>query len=235
MTFLALTDFSVSTFCSASAWNSISLPARRAGNEMLFQALAEQNVETLNSVSAKKVIASCPHCLHTLRNDYPQFGGNYDVVHHTQLLARLVAEGKLMADRQVARSVVYHDSCYLGRWNGEFDAPRSILGSGKLAAGLAEPERRKKHGMCCGAGGARMFMEEESPRVNELRTDELLATGADAIAVACPFCNIMITDGVKARDADERVAVRDVSELLADSLPDVPVQALTGRQSAANR
>ncbi len=207
-------------------------PARRAGNEMLFQMQAESNIETLNRAGAVKVVTSCPHCLHTLRHDYPQFGGNYEVVHHTQLLARLVGEGRLKSDKQVARSVVYHDSCYLGRWNGEFEAPRAILGSLKLAAGVTEPERRKKHGMCCGAGGARMFMEEESPRVNETRTDELLATGADAIAVACPFCNIMITDGVKARDADERVSVRDVSELLADSLPDVPVSSLTRRPSA---
>jgi Fe-S oxidoreductase len=207
-------------------------PARRAGNEMLFQMQAEANVETLNGTGVTKVVTSCPHCLHTLRHDYPQFGGNYEVVHHTQLLARLVAEGKLVPDKQVAKSVTYHDSCYLGRWNGEFEAPRAILARLDLPRGLAEPERKKKHGFCCGAGGARMFMEEDSPRVNQNRTDELLATGADAIAVACPFCNIMITDGVKARDADERVVVRDVAELLADSLPDVPLSSLTRRPSA---
>ena len=207
-------------------------PARRAGNEMLFQMQAEANVETLNGTGVTKVVTSCPHCLHTLRHDYPQFGGNFDVVHHTQLLARLVAEGKLTPEKQVAKSVTYHDSCYLGRWNGEFDAPREILASMDLPRGVAEVARSKKHGFCCGAGGARMFMEEASPRVNENRTDELLATGADAIAVACPFCNIMITDGVKARDADEKVTVRDVAELLADSLPDVPVSSLTRRPSA---
>jgi Fe-S oxidoreductase len=207
-------------------------PARRAGNEMLFQMQAEANVETLNATGVTRVVTSCPHCLHTLRHDYPQFGGNYEVVHHTQLLAHLVAEGKLVPEKQVARSVTYHDSCYLGRWNGEFEAPRAILASMDLPRGVAEPERRKKHGFCCGAGGARMFMEEDSPRVNQNRTDELLATGADAIAVACPFCNIMITDGVKARDADEKVVVRDVAELLADSLPDVPLSALTRRPSA---
>jgi len=207
-------------------------PARRAGNEMLFQMQAEANIETLNGTGVTKVVTSCPHCLHTLRQDYPQFGGNYDVVHHTQLLARLVAEGKLVPEKRVATRVTYHDSCYLGRWNGEFEAPRAILAGMDLPRGLAEPARNKKHGFCCGAGGARMFMEEEPPRVNENRTDELLATGADAIAVACPFCNIMITDGVKARDADERVTVRDVSELLADSLPDVPLSSLTRRPSA---
>ncbi len=193
---------------------------------------AEANVETINATGVTKVVTSCPHCLHTLRHDYPQFGGNYEVVHHTQLLARLVAEGKLVPEKQVARSVTYHDSCYLGRWNGEFEAPRAILASMDLPRGVTEPARAKKHGFCCGAGGARMFMEEESPRVNENRTDELLGTGADAIAVACPFCNIMITDGVKARDADERVTVRDVAELLADSLPDVPLSSLTRRPSA---
>ncbi|HWM86677.1 MAG TPA: (Fe-S)-binding protein [Kofleriaceae bacterium] len=207
-------------------------PARRAGNEMLFQMQAEANIETLNGTGVTKVVTSCPHCLHTLRQDYPQFGGNYDVVHHTQLLARLVAEGKLVPEKRVATRVTYHDSCYLGRWNGEFEAPRAILAGMDLPRGLAEPARNKKHGFCCGAGGARMFMEEEPPRVNENRTDELLGTGADAIAVACPFCNIMITDGVKARDADERVTVRDVSELLADSLPDVPLSSLTRRPSA---
>ena len=207
-------------------------PARRAGNEMLFQMQAEQNVTTLNEAKAQKVIASCPHCLHTLRHDYPQFGGNFEVTHHTQLLAKLIADGKVVPEKQVAKSVTYHDSCYLGRWNGEFDAPREILGALDIPRGLAEPERNRRHGMCCGAGGARMFMEEESPRVNQNRTDELIGTGAETIAVACPFCNIMITDGVKARDAEENVRVVDVSELLAESLPDVPLSALTRRPSA---
>jgi len=205
-------------------------PARRAGNEMLFQMQAEANIEVLNQQKTRKVIASCPHCLHTLRHDYPQFGGDYEVVHHTQLLATLIKDGKLRPEKQVTRSVTYHDSCYLGRWNGEFEAPRAILAGLNLPrGGTREPERRKRHGMCCGAGGARMFMEEESPRVNEIRTDELLATGAETIAVACPFCNIMITDGVKARDAEEKVAVLDVSELLAESLPDVPASSLVRR------
>jgi Fe-S oxidoreductase len=207
-------------------------PARRAGNEMLFQMQAEANVEVLNEARARVVIASCPHCLHTLRHDYPQFGGNFEVVHHTQLLAALVADGKIVPEKQVAKSVTYHDSCYLGRWNGEFDAPRAVLDSLDIPRGTMEPERRKQHGMCCGAGGARMFMEEDGPRVNENRTDELMATGAETIAVACPFCNIMITDGVKARDAEEKVSVMDVSELLASSLPDVPASSLVRRPPA---
>jgi Fe-S oxidoreductase len=207
-------------------------PARRAGNEMLFQMQAEANMETFREAKVQKVIASCPHCLHTLRHDYPQFGADFEVIHHTQLLARLIADGKVTPAKQVTKSVTYHDSCYLGRWNGEFDAPRDILGALDIPRGLTEPERNKRHGMCCGAGGARMFMEEESPRVNQVRTDELIATGAETIAVACPFCNIMITDGVKARDAEDKVRVMDVSELLAESLPDVPLSALTRRPSA---
>src|SRR5262249_26923178 len=149
------------------------------------------------------------------------------------LLARLVAEGKLKPEKQPAKSVTFHDSCYLGRWNGEFEAPRAILGAIDIPRGLVEPERRKRHGFCCGAGGARMFMEEESPRVNQERTDELMATGADTIAVACPFCNIMLTDGVKGRDAEERVAVKDVAELLAEAVPDVPASALVRPRASA--
>jgi Fe-S oxidoreductase len=153
-------------------------------------------------------------------------------MHHTQVLAALVADGKIVPEKQVAKSVTYHDSCYLGRWNGEFDAPRALLDSLDIPRGTLEPERRKRHGMCCGAGGARMFMEEDGPRVNENRTDELMATGAETIAVACPFCNIMITDGVKARDAEDKVSVMDVSELLASSLPDVPASSLVRRPPA---
>jgi Fe-S oxidoreductase len=205
-------------------------PARRAGNEMLFQMQAEQNIETLNEVGATKVVTSCPHCLHTLRQDYPQFGGNFEVIHHTQLLAHLVETEKLKPEGNVADKVVYHDSCYLGRWNGEYDAPRKVLEAIPTTDGLVEAKRSRRHGFCCGAGGGRMFMEEEGERVNENRTDELLDTGSDAIAVACPFCNIMMTDGVKARSADEDVRVLDVAELLAQSVPDVPVSALTRKR-----
>ncbi len=192
-------------------------PARRAGNEMLFQAQAEQNVSTLNEAKAKKVLTSCPHCLHTLRHDYPQFGGNFEVIHHTQLLQHLIAEKKITPKRKPVASVTYHDSCYLGRWNREFEAPRDVLATLSQSA-PKEVARSREHGFCCGAGGARMFMEEGNPRVNDNRTEELLATGASAIAVACPFCNIMVTDGVKAKSAEEHVRVADVSELLAESL-----------------
>jgi Fe-S oxidoreductase len=206
-------------------------PAGRAGNELLFQTLAEANVETLNGAGVQKIVTSCPHCLHTLRHDYPQFGGNWEVIHHTQLLAHLVETGALKPESS-AGTVTFHDSCYLGRWNGEFEAPRRVLGA-VAEGGVREVARSRRHGFCCGAGGGRMFMEEEGPRVNENRTDELLATGAKAIAVACPFCNIMMTDGVKARSRDEDVAVLDVAELLARSIPDVPAGSLVRKKTAA--
>jgi Fe-S oxidoreductase len=206
-------------------------PARRAGNELLFQMQAETNIEALDKAGAKKVVTSCPHCLHTLRQDYPQFGGNYEVVHHSQLLAHLL-ETKKLAPARSGQRMTFHDSCYLGRWNGEFDAPRSVLSS--VSERLTEVKRNREHGFCCGAGGARMFMEEESPRVNENRTDELLATEADTIAVACPFCNIMMTDGVKARNQDENVTVQDVSEILADAIPDVPAASLVRKRDRSS-
>jgi Fe-S oxidoreductase len=205
-------------------------PARRAGNEMLFQMLAEQNVETLNATGVKKVLTSCPHCLHTLKNDYPQLGGDYEVVHHTQLLARLVADGKLTPERSPVETLTYHDSCYLGRWNREFDAPRAVIEAIGAPGGFKEMTRNKRHGFCCGAGGGRMFMEEPGERVNENRTDEILAADVEAVAVACPFCNIMLTDGMKARDRED-VKVLDVAELMAQSLPDVPLSALTRKRS----
>jgi Fe-S oxidoreductase len=205
-------------------------PARRSGNEMLFQMHAEQNVTTLNAVGAKKVITSCPHCLHTLKNDYPQFGGNFEVIHHTQLIAHLLGEGRLRPEPTAATAVTYHDSCYLGRWNGEFDAPRSILEA--LEPGrITEMKRNKRHGFCCGAGGGRMFMEEHGDRVNLNRTDEVIAAKVDTVAVACPFCNIMLTDGMKARNVDEKIQVLDVAELVARSIPDVPLTALTRKRA----
>ena len=201
-------------------------PARRSGNEMLFQMQAETNIEVMNEAGVKKVIASCPHCLHTLKQDYPQFGGEYEVIHHTQLLAHLIEKGDLKPEGNAGRSVVYHDSCYLGRWNNEYDAPRKVLDAAGFSEGRSEVPRSKQHGFCCGAGGGRMFMEEHGPKVNENRTDELLDTKAEIIAVACPFCNTMITDGVKSRDKDEEVQVMDVSEILAASIPDVPLTSV---------
>jgi Fe-S oxidoreductase len=207
-------------------------PARRAGNEMLFQALAEQNVETLKSVNAKKVVTSCPHCLHTLRNDYPQFGGNFEVVHHTQLIDHLYKDGKLKSEKSPVDTITYHDSCYLGRWNREFDAPRDVIAAVGAPGGIKELTRSKRHGFCCGAGGARMFMEEtEGERVNLNRTDEIIAAKVEAVAVACPFCNIMLTDGMKQRNVDDKIQVLDVAELVAASIPDVPVDRLVRKKN----
>jgi Fe-S oxidoreductase len=207
-------------------------PARRAGNEMLFQAMAEQNVETLNSVGAKKVITSCPHCLHTLRHDYPQFGGNFEVVHHTQLISHLMEQGKLKPEPTTTGSVTYHDSCYLGRWNQEFKAPRDIVAAVAASGEVQELPRSGRHGFCCGAGGGRMFMEEHGDRVNFNRTDEIIASKATTVAVACPFCNIMLTDGMKQRNVEDTIAVLDVAELVARGIPDVPVSALVRRKTA---
>lgn len=206
-------------------------PARRAGNEMLFQMLAEQNVETLKTAGVKKVVTSCPHCLHTLRHDYPQFGGDFEVIHHTQLISHLIDKKQLQVGGSPVDRVTYHDSCYLGRWNKEFDAPRNILDALEPAGGVTELVRSKRHGFCCGAGGGRMFMEEhEGERVNFNRTDEIIATEVDAVAVACPFCNIMITDGVKQRNKDEELKVLDIAELVAQSF-DVPASRLTRKRS----
>jgi Fe-S oxidoreductase len=213
-------------------------PARRAGNEMLFQALAEQNVETLKSVNARKIVTSCPHCLHTLRHDYPQFGGEFEVVHHTQLIDHLYKTGKLVSEHAPSGAITYHDSCYLGRWNREFDAPRDVIRAvlapgGDDGRGYRELVRSKRHGFCCGAGGGRMFMEEtEGERVNLNRTDEIIAAEVSTVAVACPFCNIMLTDGMKQRNRDEQIAVLDVAELVAASIPDVPVDRLVRKKTS---
>ena len=207
-------------------------PARRTGNEMMFQMLAEQNVETLKTANAKKVIASCPHCLHTLKHDYPQFGGSFEVIHHTQLLDHLFKTGQLKTEKSSIGSITYHDSCYLGRWNREFDAPRDVIAATGLE--VTELTRNKRHGFCCGAGGGRMFMEEHGERVNDNRADEIIAAEVEAVAVACPFCNIMLTDGMKTRNVEDKVAVLDVAELVAQSLPDVPVGNLVRRRRAPN-
>lgn len=192
-------------------------PARRAGNEYLFQTQAEANVTAINDAKIRKVIASCPHCFHTIKNEYPQFGGKYEVIHHSQLLAHLLAEKKITIEHPVAQRLTYHDSCYLGRWNGEYDAPRAIARAASKE--YVEMNRSKEHGFCCGGGGGRMWMEERiGTRVNNNRTEEILATGAEVAAVACPFCTIMITDGVKAKNMEEKVQVLDVAEVIAKSL-----------------
>ncbi|GIJ62189.1 Fe-S oxidoreductase [Virgisporangium aurantiacum] len=193
-------------------------PARRMGQELLFQEKAQQNVATLNEAGVRRIVVTCAHCFNALANEYPQLGGNYEVMHHTQLLARLVAEGRLVPAHPVDATVTYHDPCYLGRHNRVFSPPRDILGS---VPGLTfnEMPRNRTTSFCCGAGGARMWMEEKiGTRINENRTDEALATGADVVTAACPYCIVMLTDGVATRvqqgKAAEEVRVADVSDLL---------------------
>ncbi len=188
-------------------------PARRMGNEYVFQAAAEENVSTLNEAGVKKIIASCPHCFNTLANEYPDFGGEYEVIHHSELLARLVAEGRLAPKRDDALKVTYHDSCYLARHNDVLQAPRD------LAAAVGSPlemARNKRETFCCGAGGAHMWMEERAGAINENRVREAAETGADTLAVACPYCTVMLSDGVQSVGADLRVA--DIATLLAESV-----------------
>jgi Fe-S oxidoreductase len=195
-------------------------PARRMGNEYLFQTLAEQNVETLNGLGVTRIVANCPHCFNTLRNEYPDYGGTYEVIHHTQLIARLIADGRLRPEHDVASSLTYHDPCYLGRHNEVYQAPRDVLDK---IPGLrtVEMHRHKERGFCCGAGGARMWMEERlGKRINVERTDEALSTGADSLGVACPYCLIMLDDGVKARG--EQMGVLDVAQVVAASLAAPP-------------
>jgi Fe-S oxidoreductase len=196
-------------------------PARRMGNEFLFQSLAEQNIETMNAVGVTKVIANCPHCFNTLRNEYPQYGGDYEVIHHTELLGRLVAEGRLRPTESVEALVAYHDPCYLGRHNQVYDAPRDVL-AGVPGVQTVEMPRHKERGMCCGAGGARMWMEEGiGKRINAERMDEAATTGADTVGVACPYCLIMLDDGARGRGDDTQVL--DIAQLVRRSLPDEPL------------
>ena len=193
-------------------------PARRIGNEFVFQMLAQQNVETLQEANVKKIVATCPHCFNTLGNEYEQLGLKVEVVHHTQLLAHLVATGKLTPVAPVDGGVTYHDPCYLGRHNRVFDAPRELLGSA-IEGGLTEMPRNSERSFCCGAGGARMWMEEKiGKRINIERTEEALSTGAKTIAVGCPFCYTMIGDGVTAKAQQENVEVVDVATVLLRSL-----------------
>ena len=207
-------------------------PARRAGNEFLFQQQAAENIEAMNEAKVRKIVTSCPHCFHTIKNEYPQLGGQYEVVHHSQLLSQLLESGRLKADTKLDQKVTYHDSCYLGRWNGEYDAPRSVLGA--VASGeLLELNRSKKHGFCCGAGGGRMWQEEKGPRVNRNRTQEILESGAAVAAVACPFCTIMITDGVKDAGAEEKLQVLDIAEVVRKSLKNIQAKKQAAADAAA--
>jgi Fe-S oxidoreductase len=210
-------------------------PARRMGHEYLFQQLAEENVGTLNAAGVRKIVTQCPHCFNTLRNEYPDFGGRYEVVHHTQLLARLMKEGRLRPSRDVEALVTYHDPCYLGRHNGVYREPRSVL---DRIPGVRQVEmpRHAERGFCCGAGGARMWMEEHlGKRVNMERTDEAAATGADVLGVACPFCMVMLDDGVKAKQAD--MEVLDVAQVVSRAIgleegrPEVPATVATEHET----
>jgi Fe-S oxidoreductase/nitrate reductase gamma subunit len=193
--------------------------ARRSGNEYIFQMLAMQNVETFDSMGVKKIITQCPHCFNVLKNDYPQLGGNYEVMHHSQLLDQLVSEGRLsLAGASLEERVTYHDSCYLGRHNDVYLAPRRVVGA-LGGIDLVEMPRNGTRGMCCGAGGARMWMEENvGKKVNTERSQEAIATGASRIAVACPFCYVMFDDGVKGEGKDEEVRVQDIAEILLEAI-----------------
>jgi Fe-S oxidoreductase len=198
-------------------------PARRMGNEFVYSMLAQQNIETLNEAGAKTIVASCPHCFNTIANEYPQLGGNYEVVHHTQLLSRLVAEGKLTPVTPVEEKITYHDPCFLGRHNKVFSAPREIM---EQVPGVQSQEmhRCKERGFCCGAGGARMWMEERiGKRINTERIDEALSTDPDTVSTACPYCLVMLGDAIAAKkssgEAKESLEVVDVAQLLARSVP----------------
>jgi Fe-S oxidoreductase len=196
-------------------------PARRAGNEYLFQMLAEQNVETLNGygVDKKTVITACPHCFNTLANEYSDFGGSYDVVHHSDFLNGLLVAGRLVPTKPVRGKIVYHDSCYLGRYNQVYDSPRQILQSIEGVELTEVDYWNRNKGLCCGAGGAQMFMEEQgSERVNSKRTLQLLDTGATTIASACPFCMTMLTDGLKEREKESEIAQLDLAEILVQAI-----------------
>ncbi len=196
-------------------------PARRAGNEFLFQMMAYNNIQLLNNYGVKKIVTACPHCFNIFRNEYPELGGQYEVMHHTAFLQQLIDEGKIRIKEGgpfKGKRITYHDSCYLGRANTIYEAPRKVLEA--LDAELVEMKRCRSKGLCCGAGGAQMFKEEEkgTTRVNFERSQEALGTGAGVIAAACPFCNTMLTDGVKHEEKEDAVKVMDIAELIASSI-----------------
>jgi Fe-S oxidoreductase len=196
-------------------------PARRAGNEFLFQMMAYNNIQVLNGYGIKKIVTTCPHCFNIFKNEYPELGGKFDVIHHTTLLQQLIDEGKIKMQEGGSfkgKKITYHDSCYLGRGNDIYEAPRKVLEA--LDVELVEMKRCRSNGLCCGAGGAQMFKEEEKGdlRINLERTNEAIDTGANIIAAACPFCNTMMTDGVKNREKENEVAVMDVAEIVVASM-----------------
>jgi Fe-S oxidoreductase len=196
-------------------------PARRAGNEFLFQMMAYQNIQILNGYEIKRIVTTCPHCFNVLKNEYPALGGNYEVIHHTSFLDELINAGKIKftdSNEWKGKTITYHDSCYLGRANEIYEAPRNVLE--QLSASLVEMKRCKSNGLCCGAGGAQMFKEEEKgdTRINFERADDALSTNAKTVASACPFCNTMIADGIKNREQEENVEVLDIAEMVAKAI-----------------
>lgn len=195
-------------------------PARRAGNEFLFQMQAMSNIQVLNGYGVQKIVTACPHCFNTLKNEYPDLGGTYEVLHHSQFLQQLIDEGKVVPKDGAAfkgRKITLHDSCFLGRANGVYEAPRNVLQA--LDAELVEMKRCRTKGLCCGAGGAQMFKDAEpgAKEINIERTEEALGTGANTIAVGCPFCMTMLADGVKNKEREAEVKVQDIAELIAES------------------
>ncbi len=195
-------------------------PAKRAGNEFLFQMQAMNNITVLNGYQVKKIVCGCPHCFNTIKNEYPELGGNYEVMHHSQLLQQLIDEGKLKVEGEVfkGKKITFHDPCYLGRGNDVYEAPRSVIE--KLDVELVEMKRSRSNGLCCGAGGAQMFKEPEPGKkdINIERTEEALALNPSTIAVGCPFCMTMMTDGVKNFNKEDSVKVKDIAELIAEAM-----------------
>ena len=196
-------------------------PARRAGNEFIFQMLAAQNIQTLNGYEIKKIVTACPHCFNTIKNEYPALGGHYEVTHHSAFLQSLINEGRIkMKDggEFKGKKITYHDSCYLGRVNGIYEAPRDVLK--QLDADLVEMKRCKTNGLCCGAGGGQMFKEDEpgNKRINVERVEDVMESGAKIVAANCPFCITMLQDGIKAKDQQDDIMVYDLSELIIQSM-----------------
>ncbi len=194
-------------------------PAKRAGNEFLFQMQAMMNIQVLNAYEAKKIVTACPHCFNTLKNEYPELGGHYEVIHHTQFLKSLLDEGRLKIEGGTykGKRITFHDPCYLGRANNVYEAPRALIE--KLDAELVEMKRSRANGLCCGAGGAQMFKEPEKGNkdVNIERTEDALETKPEVIAAGCPFCNTMMTDGVKHYEKESEIKVLDIAELIANA------------------
>lgn len=194
-------------------------PARRAGNEFLFQILALQNIETLNQYQVKKIVCTCPHCFNTIANEYPELGGKYEVMHHSKFLEELISLGKIkIKEDHSTESVTYHDSCYLGRANGIYEAPRQVIDHLKLE--IKEMKRSRQNGLCCGAGGAQMFKEDEkgNKRINEERIEDAIETQSNIVVANCPFCMTMLQDGIKAHEKQEQMMVYDLSEMVLQKM-----------------